>query len=415
MYKLLAWSDSASVSTGFGVVSKHVLTAVHKSGQFNIHQLGINHAGEFVDNSKIPWQIQPARLLDPRDPHGMKMFLKTIEKGDYDLVWVLNDLYVTHEIAKELSELKQAMLRANRKFPKIVYYYPVDCKVIANASGLLDICDVPVCYTQHGRQETLLAKPGLASKLLEMPHGIDTSIYYPCTEKEIREWRQKYFNIDEGTYLIINVNRNSTRKQLPYTMQAFKQFREIVPNSKLYIHTAIRDQGGDMLRAVEDLGLSTKTDILFPNNYSPQNSVSEVIMNRIYNCADMFLSTHLGEGWGLTVGEAMACGVPTLVPDNTCMPQLIGDNEERGYMYECKDEIFLDNSGFRKKGLIPDIVNKMKHVHASGNKFYNAKCTAAVEWAKEHEWSKIAAKWVPILESALAKKVSNNSLSGISL
>jgi glycosyltransferase involved in cell wall biosynthesis len=400
--KLLCWSDSPLASTGFGVVSKYVISSLYRTGRYDIHQLAINHHGEFHDTNQIPWQIQPAKLLDPRDPHGMKMFIRTVAKGNYDVVWILNDLYVTQEIVSELRRMLTDLSAAKRKIPKIVYYYPVDCKVLPDVSDLLDIADVPVCYTDHGHAETLAVKPHLSNKLKQVPHGINTHSFYPLNRTETRTWRKKYFGINDDTFLVINVNRNSTRKQIPYTIQAFKEFRKSVPNSMLYLHTMARDQGGDMLRVVQDQGFSANKDVIFPANYTPQHGVSDEILNRLYNCADMYISTHLGEGWGLSVGEALACGVPTLVPDNTCMPQLIGKQEERGYLYACNDEVYIDNSGVRKKGLIPDITSRMVDVYMSGRKEDNPKVQAALKWAEEHDWNVVTPVWHTILTEALS-------------
>jgi glycosyltransferase involved in cell wall biosynthesis len=37
----------------------------------------------------------------------------------------------------------------------------------------------------------------------------------------------------------------------------------------------------------------------------------------IYSVADGYLTTTLGEGWGLGIIEALACGLPVAVPDHT--------------------------------------------------------------------------------------------------
>ena len=41
-YTLLAWSDSATVGTGFGVISKYILGALHATGRYEIYHLAIN-------------------------------------------------------------------------------------------------------------------------------------------------------------------------------------------------------------------------------------------------------------------------------------------------------------------------------------------------------------------------------------
>ena len=51
--KILCWSDSASTFTGFGVVSKYVLKALHNTGKYEISQLSINFPTRFVDTEDI--------------------------------------------------------------------------------------------------------------------------------------------------------------------------------------------------------------------------------------------------------------------------------------------------------------------------------------------------------------------------
>ena len=396
--RVLAWSDSASAGTGFGTVSKYILRALHETGRYDIHHLAINFHGDFLDQSTIPWQVQPARLLDPKDPHGMKMFIRTLLKGNYDIVWVLNDLYVTHEVAELTSKALTRLASKGRKIPKIIYYYPVDCNVPEDGSHFVHMADVPVCYTTHGRAETIKTLPGLADKLQEIPHGVDIEAFSPASPERIAAWKRQIFNIDPETTLVLNINRNSTRKQIQYSMAAFKEFRKQVPNSVMYLHTAVKDQGGDLVRAIRGLDLDPTKDIIYPTNFSPANPVPLSTLNAVYNSADIFLTTHLGEGWGLTITEAMAAGTPVVAPNNTCMPQQLGSKSQRGYMYPCKDLIWIDNSGYRAKGLIPDIVDQMIRVHNDGPKQDNRKVRSALKWARKHRWDNIVSKWIKLFE-----------------
>jgi glycosyltransferase involved in cell wall biosynthesis len=397
--KVLAWSDSPVSGTGFGTVSKHVLGAIHATGTYEIHHLAINFKGDFVDPREVPWQMQPASVEDPKDLQGVKRFLKMISQTDYDIVWVLNDIYVTRSLVQPLATLKKRLAEQKRPWPIFIYYYPVDCKVQVDSGAFLDFCDINVCYTNHGRELTLQAYPHLTN-LRQMPHGVDTKAFYPATSDEILRWRQDLFRIDPETTLVVNVNRNSTRKQIPYSMAAFKEFKKRHPKSRMYIHAATIDQGGDLSRAIEDLGMDIRTDIILPTNYSPAHPLKVSVLNQIYNCADLFLTTHLGEGWGLTISEAMAAGTPVVSPNNTCMPEHFGSNSERGYMYSCTDTCWIDNSGFRPKGNIPDIVEQMELAISQGPKSTNPKVQLARDWAMEHEWAKILPGWVEIFDRA---------------
>lgn len=398
--KVLAWADSAIAGTGFGVVARHVLQALYSTGKYDIHQLAINHHGDFVDAKEIPWQMQPARLMDPKDPHGMKMFLRTIAKGDYDIVWILNDLYVTHHVTQAYGKLLEERKANKKKVPISVYYYPVDCHVLAAQSSFVPMVDIPVCYTDHGKAETLQTHPGVEPRLAQVPHGVDSHIFKPLPRDVVLKYKAKLLRSDKESFMVINVNRNSSRKQIQYSMLAFREFKKKVPNAVMYIHSAVNDQGGDLRAAVLDLGLDPKTDIIFPINYNPSNPVTPATLNMLYNMADLFLTTHLGEGWGLTITEAMAAGVPVVAPDNTCMPQQLGESSERGYIYPCNDSIWVDPSGFRRKGLIPDIVEKMIEVYRAGPKELNPKVKLALEWAQEHDWKNLHGHWLDIFEHA---------------
>lgn len=399
--KVLAWSDSPTAGTGFGVVSKHVLGALYATGKYEIHQLAINFHGEFIDKSECPWELQPARLLDPDDPHGMKMFFRTLLKTDYDIVWVCNDLFVTTKVADIIPKIKERARARGKKPPVFIYYYPVDCKVKPEAAKFLEVVDIPVCYTGHGREETLRTKPELADRLEQIPHGVDTSAYYKCKPEDVAIWKHQYLGISPLTTLVVSVNRNTERKQIPYSIMAFKEFRKWVPDSIMYVHAATVDQGGDLSQVLRDLELDIKTDVIFPARYSPAHPAPIEIMNRLYNIGDIFLTTHLGEGWGLTVTEAMAAGTPVVAPRNTSMPQQLGDNSERGYMYDCKDWAWIDSSGFREKGLLQDIVNQMVKAHNDNRmNAVNPKIIAARTWAEEHDWKEIGKKWVELFSKA---------------
>lgn len=404
--RILAWSDSAAAGTGFGVVSKHILGALHKTGKYDINHLAINFHGDFVDKDVIPWQQQPARLLDPKDPHGIKMFARTLVKGDYDIVWICNDLYVTHQAAEIVTKVRQNCSSEGKKSPVFIYYYPVDCHVPDDNCAFLDVVDIAVCYTDHGRAETLLTVPKIEPNLLQIPHGVDTNAFKPLSQKERTLWRKKLLGVDPSTTVVINVNRNSSRKQLQYSMLAFKEFKKIVPNSIMYMHTVARDQGGDLIRAAKDIDMSLKEDIVFPIKFTPSSPIPDKILNAFYNISDIFLTTHLGEGWGLTVTEAMAAGIPVVAPDNTSMPQQLGKKSERGYMYPCNDMIWIDNSGFRPKGLLPDIVGKMLDAYEDGSKDKNPITKKARAWAKEHDWAKVTQKWIDIFDQASKKSKS---------
>lgn len=411
--KLLAWCDSPEAPTGFAKVAKYVLKALHDTGLYEIDVLAINWHGDFVDKDQFPYQLVPAKLLDPKDPYGLKMFARSMSKKPYDVVWIMNDTFVVQPVARDAKSGRSLLEKVRSEYrvrgltpPLFVYYYPVDCKVVPAFSDMILQADVPVAYTEFGKQETLKALPEMAER--ELPiiyHGVDTSIFKPLQVDRRRELRKKYLNADDDTFVIVNVNRNSPRKQLPHTILAFKKFQEQVPDSVLYLHVDRRDKLSriDLNRVLEDLELSPSKDVLFPGKMYTSAGFPEEAVNQYLSCSDAFLTTTLGEGFGLGAVESLAAGTTAIVPDNTVHSELFGQGE-RGIIYPCEDLIWADSQGFRKIGRIDTIVDALLEAKNENESVTFARRERSMEWCEEHTWDKIGQQWVKLIGESLSSK-----------
>lgn len=412
--RVLCWSDSVTVQTGFGVVSKYILKALHATNRYNIDQLAINFSGHFYSRDEFPYQIVPASMLSTRDPYGLKKFGQAIVQNRYDIVWILNDTFVVEPTAKYLNEARQIYKEQGLLSPLFVYYFPVDCKVLANYANMVKEADVPVAYTRYGIDETLKVLPQVNGRLEQIYHGVNTSAMHALSAQERSHWRHTYLRAKDSTFVIVSVNRNSVRKQIPHTLLAFKEFRKHVPDSVLYLHTVPKDGGIDLIQACADLGLSPTRDVIFPANYSPSAGFPEEVLNRFYNCGDVFLTTHLGEGFGLTVAEAMSTEIPVIAPDNTNMSELLGEqtsDEKRGWLYPCKDLVWVDNSGYRPVGRIEDIVAALMDVYEKRQARdcdIEARTKRARRWCLKHDWENIGKQWVELFSKTYNRHVLNN-------
>lgn len=410
---ILVWSDSVLASTGFGIVSKNILNELYQTGIYEIDQLAINYFGDFYDKEQVPYCLVPARLGNPNDPYGNQMLLQALNRKDYDYLFIINDTFVVEGVADAIQEIRQKKVQEGKNPFSIIYYFPVDCKILSTASKMIKLADRAVAYSQFAFDEAkkVELKP---SDIIH--HGVDLNLFHPISTKERNLYRNKYFGVNDSTFVFINVNRNSLRKDMPRTLLAFSEFRKKVPNSLLYMHTKVEDGFGgyniDLKVPLQELGLSMKKDVIFPNQYNPAKGFPPEILNRLYCCADVFISTHLGEGYGLTIQESMACGTPIIVPNNTVMPEIVGDN--RGYMYPCKEKTYIDNSGYRLVGHIDDIVDTMYKaykdwVNSTANR--NSIITAAKSFAIEHSWKNICQSWITLFATTKYSSI-NNSFRG---
>lgn len=392
---MLYWGDAPTIATGFGIVAKHILGALHATGKYEIDILGINYFGSFYNKEELPYHIVPARLLNPSDPYGNEMLIKSLSNKKYDILFIINDTYVTNNIAAKVQEYKT---KYNQNL-KVIYYYPVDCAFRPEAGAMVNLADQAITYTNWAATETMKALPSLKN-LKVIYHGSDIDTFKPLSVQKKNQARGNFFGLqpDDETFVWINVNRNSVRKNLPKTIWAFNEFKRNNPNRKtlLYLHTVPNENGIDLFVCLDQLGLSQKSDVIFPVNYSPANPFFGEILNEFYNAADCFLSNSLGEGWGIGQCEAMAAGTLVLAPDNTSTPEILGS--QRGYTYPCEEISFVDNSGYRKDGRIETIVNKMEQVYATPAQEKIALLQAARKFTTDNSWANINKKWISLFE-----------------
>tara|TARA_Y100000310_G_scaffold241139_1_gene245057 strand:- start:12280 stop:13560 length:1281 start_codon:yes stop_codon:yes gene_type:complete len=409
---ILVWSDSVVATTGFGRVAEHILAALHKTGRYTIDQLAINHNVGFFDVEKYPYCITPSKLRDPRDPYGKQAFLDALKTKDYDFVFVINDSFVVSKMGEKMEAIRQELLNTNRKPFKLVYYYPVDCHLRPEWAGMVRTADRAVAYTNFAADETEKVIGTRPHRVIY--HGVDTENFFPIPDRERQLHREKFFDADDDTFIVVNINRNSLRKDVARTIYTFAQFHKRHPNSKLYLHMLPRDAGGggypvDLIPPIEEMGLEPNKDVFFPNNYDPSAGYPVAILNQLYNCADLYMSTHLGEGFGLTQFEAMAAGVPVLVPDNTVTPELV---DGRGYVYPCRGITYVDGSGFRKQGLTEDIDEKLEEAYLdweADSPQRNKYVEEGFKFVDKYSWGNVTRDWVRVFREAEGIKIKRST------
>ena len=156
-----------------------------------------------------------------------------------------------------------------------------------------------------------------------VPHGIDTKIYHPMDKAEAR----RKSGLPNDAYIIGMVAANKgmpARKNFVEQIAAFRGFKQRHKDAVLYLHTAAQPpEGLNIPEYIENIEMRMGIDIIFPDQHRLQvGGYSEADMNVIYNSFDVLSSVSMGEGFGIPIVEAQACGVPVIVGDWTSMGEL---------------------------------------------------------------------------------------------
>jgi len=287
--KVLGYMDSPSCATGFATVSRNILEGLYRTGRYEIDICGINFWG---DPHNFPYRIWPTGTNELKDPYGRKKSANMMVGMDYDILFLLQDSFIL-DFAPDVH----TYARSKGKNFRSICYYPIDGTPKEQWIKNVNACDHVVAYSQFGKNETLKALP-TSKEPLVIPHGVNTKEFFIANEKDIREFRAQYFGSLADKFIFTNLNRNQQRKDIPRTIAAFVEFRKHVKDCVLYLHMAKQDQGWDLTEVIKSYGLNITTDVIFPENFGPNQGYPRQIVNMIYNISDCVLSTSLGEGFG---------------------------------------------------------------------------------------------------------------------
>lgn len=393
--KILVYSETPVVETGTAQVAKHLLSYMVEFGH-ELEVCAINHFSESYDHEKYPY---PIHASPQNEAYNLEKAQHLIRNAEYDALFLYADV-------GQLNTLVDAIIEAKKKrtFP-VILYTCFDCDWVNHQTlRCLTVAIHVVMYSNHSRSVALRYMPALNVQVIY--HGCEPEIFYPLPDEERRAVRKQIFGIEDSTFMVISVARNQWRKDPVRTLMIFHEFHKTHPDSALYMHMKMQDIGGSLPDAANILGMRLvppKAEIAFAGQNFEQTGFSRPLLNKLYNCADCFVSTSTGEGFGLTTTEAMAAQIPLVVPRNSSFVELIGEQEERGYLVESGGDIdhmvipygVSDNP--RPIVHAQSMLNALHAVYRSPEAA-KAKAAAGREWTQRHTWEHVKEQWRALFE-----------------
>lgn len=289
-----------------------------------------NYPGQSVTDRYINPKIKfiDAIEVDPESPKGFgdNKIVSYFEEEKPDILFIYNDLLVCVSI---LDILKQS---SHQNFKKVAYLdvvYPwEDIERFEILKRELDLCYVFLnCWKKH-LIDDIKFDP---TKVEVLPLGVDLDKFTVIPS----EMAKQHIGFSPNDFIVLNMNRNSYRKQWNVTIAAFLRFlkkQNLNPDIKLYCGCLLKtDDGYDIRKCIVTesikLGLDPEkilTSHTFSNPWAMQDTDARI--NMIYNACDVGMNTCHGEGFGLTNVEHGALGKPQVVPNVPAIKETLGNH-----------------------------------------------------------------------------------------
>jgi len=358
-------SNHPAVATGYGTQSAQVLRRLKKRG----YDLAI-HANYGAPPGMSKWNgipVYPAGF----EQHSQDVIFahwKHWEAGRGGTMITLYDVWV----------LKNPHLR---EVP-IMAWTPIDhMQVTPEVGNWLSQENVtPIAMSKHGHEA--MARAGIEAHYV--PHALES------------HWKPTPAEVDgfPGRFVVTMVAANKgvlpSRKSFGENILAFSIFAKNHPEALLYMHTESKPMYGIDLIALLKACDIKPDQVMFADQYQQRMGIPDKVMAAIYTRSDVLLACSAGEGFGLPVLEAQACGTRVVVSDFSAQSELVFD----GVAVQVQPQWNPAQLSWFCTPLVHSIVEGLEWAFEQGG----GHSQAAVDGAKQYDADHIfKTHWEPIL------------------
>ena len=394
--RILWYSNAPFTNSGYGQQTAQVIPRFIKEG----HEVAV-HAMYGLEGSTSVW-------------NGIKLYPRG--SAPYS-----DDITVAHwmdwangnkSLSPILMTLFDVWVFQSKSFdlcPNIASWVPIDHSPCP--PDVLSWCArpnvKPIAMSKFGA--SMLDQAGIEN--FYVPHGIE-SAFKPgrtYTNGQTQVTGREIMDIPEDKFVVMmnaaNKGSNPSRKSFAENVLAFAVFAKTHPDAVLFLHTE-RDgaQGGINLPALMEASGLEPEQYKFIDQYAYRAGFPQSALAAMYSSADVLLACSMGEGFGLAVIEAQACGVPVIVSDYTAQPELVGS----GWKVEVQPFWDAAQRAWFCTPQIPGIVDALREA-------YNAPRgvdQVAVDFAKAYQADAVyEVHWKPVMKGLLEWCQSSSSPS----
>ena len=171
-------------------------------------------------------------------------------------------------------------------------------KVVRNLKHIITV-------SEQSRRDIAEAFYRPVEKIDLIHNGIDTRTFCPQPHIARKPYR-----------LMTTASADQPLKGLKYLLEAIGSLQKRYPDITLLVVGKLK-RGGQTEKQLRQLGIENRVTFV--------SGISTERMVEYYAETELAVSPSLYEGFGLPVGEAMACGVPVVACDGGALPEVVGD------------------------------------------------------------------------------------------
>lgn len=256
-------------------------------------------------------------------------------------------------------------------------------------SGYLNKTDLVIVPCEHNRK---IFQKQTFRPVEVVPEGVDINIY------------QYHRRVKVDPFVFLYVGDNNTRKGTYHIAKAWELFNEKYPVLKDKIQLIMKMTKPGEKQELKQITYNSYIDYrLLPLNISDSKKYELPMLQDLYYYAHCFLFPSMGEGFGLTLAEAMATGLPCIYTPWSGPVDFI--NRDEGYPVEfLMKDFIIKNDSCESVGVAaaadPDIESIVEQMHMVYSNYDEAikKAEKARKHIEQFTWEKSAENLICILE-----------------